>query len=116
MNFDSWTQFSDENAQRRLVSVAQRIGLHFSVDSQGRFHFCAAETLEKGKSDPSVLALDEEFGPDWIALQEDSDDLQRCVSDLTQRGIKHLVETTSVCRYVIVDKFLCPPEWINDAV
>jgi hypothetical protein len=112
MNFDSWIQFSDGKVQRRLVSVAERIGLSYSVDDAGRFLFCDVETLERGKDHPDVLALDEEFGSEWIALQMDaSDELQRCVSDLVERKIRHLVETTEIGRFVIVDRFQCPAEW-----
>ena len=117
MNFDSWTKFSDENVQRRVVAIAQRIGLHYSVDDAGRFHFCDAETIEKGKGDPAVLALEEEFGPEWIALQIDSsDDLQRCLADLGGRSIKHLIQTTDVCRYIIVNRFQCPAGWSDAQV
>lgn len=112
MNFDSWIQFSDDQAQQRLTAIAQRIGLRYAVDDMGRFHFCDAETIESGKDHPAVLALDEEFGPEWIALQMDSSDvLDRCVTDLTRRNIRHLIETTEACRYVIVDRFQCPRAW-----
>lgn len=117
MNFDSWIQFSDEKVQRRLVDAAQRSGLPYAVDDECRFWFCHAETHKQGNEHPSVLALNEVFGPEWIALQMDSsDDLQRCVTDLAHRNIRHLIETTETCRYVIVDRTLCPSAWSDRQV
>jgi len=112
MMFDSWTKFSDEVVQQRMLEAAQRLGVRYSVDRQGRFHYCHSETSAEGKANPNILALDEAFGPEWIALQMgSSEELERCVSELAQAGIRHLVERTNGPCYVIVDRFRCPPKW-----
>ena len=64
-----WLRFSDPSLQARLVEMSHELGASCSTDEFGRLWFDDDEWCRF--RDPHLQALDERFGPEWVAVYAD---------------------------------------------
>ena len=98
-----------------MVAFARRVGMPYSVSEGKWFRYANADTFKFDA--PDVIALDEFFGPNWLALVMDNNEqLRKLTSELEGSNKRHVIQWTDNQTLVIVDLVDCPAEWINHQV
>jgi hypothetical protein len=107
---DSWLRFSEPVLQARVAEIAQTHGVDCSTDDSMRLCYNSEEWANTG--DPHLLALDEWFGPDWVAVYADDPEQRReRIAYLTQQGMPHVVWFGGIGTFVVLAKVYCPVGW-----
>jgi hypothetical protein len=83
-----WIRFAEERVQSLLTHKAEQLGAAFSLDTEGRVWFDDEEWWRAG--DPHILTLDDEFGPEWVAVYAD-EPVQRAERIRIPVGARHPV-------------------------
>ena len=82
-----WIRLADEIVQTRYIQKAQQLGVSLSVDAEGKVWFDDEEWCQVG--DPHILALDDEFGRDWVAVHADEPgERSELIRLLSEHGIR----------------------------
>ena len=106
----AWTKFLNEQLQARLLEIATERGAAFQVDEEGRCWYDHSEWCTK--SDPDIDALDEVFGPEWVAVYSDDGSLgQEQKRYFTEKGIRYVEWHTHLDICLVVLRQHCPPQW-----
>ena len=105
-----WLRFSDPSFQARLVEMSHELGAGCSTDEFGRLWFDDDEW--RRFRDPHLLALDERFGPDWVAVYADRpDQRQERIARLEESNIPYVVWYDDTGTFLVLAKVHCPHDW-----
>ena len=106
-----WTQFEDQELQRKLFRKATELGVSFSVDDNGRVVFdrksCGLH------NDPCILVLDDEFGTEWVAAYADDPSQRDARVKLLREGNVNFVvwHDKFMGTSIVLDRSKCPVDW-----
>jgi hypothetical protein len=105
-----WTQFADEQLQSLLFRKAGERGAAFRLGADGRIWFDDEEWCRAG--DPHILALDELFGPEWVAVYANEPGQRgERTRYLSERGIRFVVWFDKQGTTLVLDRQACPAGW-----
>ena len=106
-----WTRFEDAALQSRLVRKATQLGAPFSPAPDGGIWYDDEEWCRYG--DPQLLTLDDEFGPEWVAVY--AHDPKQClerVEFLRERGVRYVIWSDSYNgASIVLERSACPADW-----